>query len=50
MAGRTGGPVEGFTSIVPSVSALTTCDFHVVSATGLIFKLYGSPCAVRPVP
>lgn len=50
MALRTSGPMEGFTSIVPGVSALTTCDFHVVSTGGLIFKLYGPPCRVCLVP
>lgn len=36
----------GFSFIIPSIAALTTCDFHVVSTTGLVYKLYGSPCTV----
>ena len=46
MTFRAGGPMVGFSFIVPGVSALTTCDFHVVSTTGLLYKLYGPSCAV----
>ena len=40
------GPMVGFSFVIPIISALTTCDFHVVSTTGLLYELYGPSCAV----